>query len=179
MIRILTLLTALLAVAPLAAQKPLYLVNGSPRDEIASIPPDDIECIEELPADEETIARFGPEATNGVILITLRYDSNARFGIDSLTLGSYIAAQVKWGDDEPPARVALRYKITPDGETQVTEVLEATDGRLKRRMLKAIAEAPRWQPALKAGRPVESEGVVTVRLPEGKPMPGEPYLRIR
>ena len=179
MIRTLLLLAALLAGTPLAAQKPLYLVNGSPRDEIASIPPDDIESIDELPADEETIARFGPEAANGVILITLRYDSAARFGIDSLTFGSYIAAQVQWDADEPAARVALRYRITPEGETRVTEVLESTDARLKRRVLKAVAEAPRWHPALKNGRPVESEGVVTVRLPEGKPMPGEPYLRIR
>ena len=179
MIRTLLLLAALLAGTPLAAQKPLYLVNGSPRDEIASIPPDDIESIDELPADEETIARFGPEAANGVILITLRYDSPARFGIDSLSLGSYVAARVKWTGDSPAARVALRYKVTEAGETIVTEVLESTDARLKRRVLKAVAEAPRWHPALKNGRPVESEGVVSIQLPEGKRMPGEPYLRIR
>ena len=78
------LLTCVCCAATLsvAAQQPLYLVNGTPADDIASIPPDDIELVEELPADEETIARFGPRASNGVILITLRYDEPARFEAD-------------------------------------------------------------------------------------------------
>jgi len=45
-------------------------------------------------------------------------------------------------------------------------------------LLKALAEAPRWKPATKNGRPVESEGVLRIQLPEGKPLPGEPYIRI-
>ena len=44
------------ATLSVAAQQPLYFVNGTPADDIASIPPDDIELVEELPADEETIA---------------------------------------------------------------------------------------------------------------------------
>ena len=35
----------LCAVLPAAAQKPLYIVNGEPREEIASIPPEDIESV--------------------------------------------------------------------------------------------------------------------------------------
>ena len=47
---------------PAAAQElpdrePLYIVNGEERTEIQSIPPDDIERVEMLPADEETVAR--------------------------------------------------------------------------------------------------------------------------
>jgi len=178
MIRLLFLFAALCAGAPLAAQKPLYIVNGTPRDEIASIPPDDIERVDELPADEETIAQYGPKAANGVILVTLRYDSPARFGADSLSFGSYIARRVVWPDDEPAARVVLRYKVTAEGDTLVTEVAESTDGRLKRRVLKAVAEAPKWQPARKNGRAVESDGVLSIRLPAGKALPGEPYVRI-
>ena len=67
MIRRLALFAALLAATPLAAQKPLYIVNGTPCDEIVGIETDDIERIEELPADEESIARYGDKATNGVI----------------------------------------------------------------------------------------------------------------
>ena len=43
------------ALLPAAAQKPLYIVNGRETEEIASIPPEDIERVETLPADEETV----------------------------------------------------------------------------------------------------------------------------
>lgn len=178
MIRRFLLLAALLAATPLVAQKPLYIVNGTPCAEMAPIDPDDIERIEELPADEESIARYGEKASNGVILITLKYDSPAVFeGGESFA--GHIARQVKWTDDEPAARVVLRYKITPEGATRPGEILEATDNRLRRRVLKAVAEAPRWKPATKNGRPVESEGILRIQLPDGKPLPGEPYLRMR
>lgn len=177
MIRRLLLLAALSAAAPLAAQKPLYIVNGTPREEIAEIDPDEIETIEELPADEESIARYGEKASNGVIVITLKYDSPAVFeGGESFA--DYIARQTAWGADEPAARVVLRYRIGPEGETSVGEILESTDNRLKRRVLKAVAEAPRWKPATKNGRPAESEGVLRIQLPEGKALPREPYLRM-
>ena len=176
--RFLLSLLFLFAGPSLRAQPPLYLVNGVPCDEAASIAPDDIETIEELPADEETIARFGQRAAGGVIRIVLRYDTPALFP-DSLPFGRYIARRVRWDDDEPAARVSLRYKVTREGEVVVAEVLEATDGRLKRRVLKALAEAPRWTPATRNGAPVETEHVLTLRLPEGKAMPREPYIRIR
>lgn len=124
--------------------QPLYIVNGKETSEIRSIPPEDIENVEMLPADEETIAR-----------------------------------QVRWDESEPTARVVLRYKITPDGETVVQQELESTDSRLKRRVLKAVAEAPRWHPAQKNGAPVESEGVLSIQLPEGRRMPRQAELVIR
>ena len=76
------------------AQRPLYIVNGVETEEIESIPPDDIENIESLPADEETIARYGgKKAANGVILISLRYDKPAIFEAGT-TFDEYIAGQV-------------------------------------------------------------------------------------
>ena len=64
-------ISALLAATlPVAAQQPLYIVNGVETEQIASIPPDDIENVEMLPADEETIARYGDKAANGVMLVT-------------------------------------------------------------------------------------------------------------
>lgn len=160
----------LCAALPAVAQQPLYIVNGQPTEEIASIPPEDIEFTEMLPADEETIARYGEKAAHGVILVTLRYDTPARFG-EGESFEEYIRARVSWADDEPAARVILRYRISPEGELVLDDTLESTDSRLKRRVLKAVAAAPRWQPATKAGRPVESEGVLRIQLPEGKPMP--------
>ena len=149
---------------------PMYIVNGKETTEIRSIPPEDIENVEMLPADEETIARYGQRAVHGVMLITLRYDQPAAFPADS-TFGHYIA--------EPAARVVLRYKVTPEGDTVGHQELESTDKRLKRRVLKAVAEAPRWTPAQKDGRPIESEGVLRIQLPEGKRMPRPVELVIR
>ncbi|EFR57727.1 hypothetical protein HMPREF9720_2550 [Alistipes sp. HGB5] len=169
-------ISALLAATlPVAAQQPLYIVNGVETEQIASIPPDDIENVEMLPADEETIARYGDKAANGVMLVTLRYDQSAVFTADS-TFSGYIARQVKWGDDEPAARIILRYTVTPEGDTVVAQELESTDSRLKRRVLKAVAEAPRWTPARKNGTPVESEGILHIQLPEGKLMPRQVEL---
>lgn len=167
---ILTTALLLATLLPAAAQHPLYLVNGTPTDEIDTIPPEDIERVEMLPADEQTIARYGEAASEGVLLITLRYDRPARFDADT-TFGSYIARQVRWDDDEPAARVILRYKVTPEGRTVVVQELESTDNRLKRRVLKAVEEAPRWQPAQKNGAPIESEGVLSIQLPAGKTLP--------
>ncbi|WP_308502184.1 energy transducer TonB [uncultured Alistipes sp.] len=150
--------------------RPLYIVNGKVTDEIHSIPPEEIEHVEMLPADEETIARYGQQASNGVMLITLRYDQPALFPADT-TFGNYIARQVRWEEDEPVARVVLRYTVNEDGSLRVDETLESTDSRLKRRVLKAVEEAPRWQPARKNGKPVASEGVLSIQLPEGRQMP--------
>ena len=154
--RYILLLSALFAATLSAvAQRPLYIVNGVETEEIESIPPDDIENIESLPADEETIARYGEKAANGVILISLRYDKPAVFEAGT-TFDEYIAGQVKWDDDEPAV---------------LAQELESTDNRLKRRVLKALSEAPHWHPAQKNGVAVASEGVLHIQLPKGKRMP--------
>lgn len=154
-----------------AAQDPIYVVNGQVVSDIRNIPPGDIESTEMLPADEQTIARYGTEASNGVILITLRYDTPARFPESDGSFNDYISKQTDWDDSLPAARVVLRYKITTDGRTVPTDELEATDRRLRRRVIDAVEKAPRWQPAMRDGKPVESEGVLRVQLPEGKSIP--------
>ena len=143
-----------------AAQDPIYVVNGQVVSDIRNIPPGDIESTEMLPADEQTIARYGTEASNGVILITLRYDTPARFPEADGSFNDYISEQTDWDDSLPAARVVLRYNE-----------LEATDRRLRRRVIDAVEKAPRWQPAMRDGKPVESEGVLRVQLPEGKSVP--------
>lgn len=175
----LLLLATVSLTASAQPQKPLYIVNGSPREDLQAIPPEEIERVEELPADEQTIASYGPAASNGVILVTLRYDTPARFGQDAATYDDYIARQVRWEENEPTARVVLRYRILPDGNTEVTEELESTDNRLKRRILKAMAEAPRWTPATKDGQPIPSEGVLRIQLPAGREMPRPVELVLR
>ena len=170
------LLLCLSVVVPARGQQPLYLVNGEERTSTADIPPEVIERIEELPADEFTIARYGEKASNGVVLITLKYDEPPRFCGDSLSLADYVTQQVEWGPTDPTARIVLRYRIEADGTLTVIDHLEATDKRLLRRVLRALDTAPQWEPARKAGEAVASQGVLRLQLPEGRRMPRQAEL---
>ena len=145
-----------------AAQDPIYVVNGQVVSDIRNIPPGDIESTEMLPADEQTIARYGTEASNGVILITLRYDTPARFPEADGSFNDYISKQTDWDDSLPAARVVLRYKITTDGRTVPTDELEATDRRLRRRVIDAVEKAPRYA-RRKAGRKRRGSARTTAR----------------
>ena len=148
-------------------------------DDIRAIPPSDIEKIETVEINEESIAKYGTEANHGVIIVTLKYDEPARFQDDSISYNDYIADRVKWGDNEPVARVAIRYTIGTDGKVTLGDVLESTDTRLRRKVVAAVEEAPAWIPAKKEGKPVESERVLQIQLPRGRRMPREPYVVIR
>ena len=106
---ILFLLVAAAVALPLSAQerRPVYIVNGEryEGDAFREIPPAEIERMEQLPADEQTIERYGSDASNGVILITLKYDSKAVFTADSLSFDRYVARRIKWDATDPVARV--------------------------------------------------------------------------
>lgn len=156
---------------------PIYIVNGREMSDIKHIPQSDIESIEPLEINDESIARYGSRASNGVIIITLKYDTKASFE-GGKSFEKYIASQVKWAAHEPAARVVLRYMVGTDGKVVVGDIIEATDNRLRRKVLAAIAESPKWTPASRKGQAVESEHILDIRLPEGKEMLAEPYIRI-
>ena len=168
------------SVGVVSAQKPLYIVNGEPREEIESIPPEIIEKLDVLPADEETISQYGPEAGNGVVIVTLKYDVKAEFINDSYqSFERYVIENVKWEESDPTAQIVLRLTIQSDGKATVESVLHSSDKRLLRRVLKVVESAPLWQPATKRGMPVEQPGVVlNITLPEGRKMPRERYVII-
>ena len=175
-------LVILLAVgaATLSARGPMYVVNGTIVDSIEHIAQEDIERIDVLPADEETVAKWGVEASEGVILVTLRYDTPARFnfeGFDNFT--AYLAKTVRWSDKQSAERVSLRIKVDSEGRVTVDKILQATSRQFLRRVEQAIASAPRWQPALRDGRSVESTHLVNLLLPEGESLPVEPGVIFR
>lgn len=179
MFRLTAILAALLWSATTSAQRPapLYIVNGVEMESVAHIPTADIESITPLEIDEATIAQYGERANEGVIIVTLRYDNPARFtGGDSFN--DYIAGHVAWADHYPAARVVMRYTIAADGTLTLGETLESTDARLRKKVVTAVKNAPAWKPATKNGKGVESEYVLSVQLPKGKPMPTEPYIVI-
>ncbi len=160
------------------AQKPLYIVNGVEMESVRHIPEENIEHIDHLPANEESVAKYGERANNGVIIVTLRYDKEAQFTGDK-PLADYVGERVKWNENWGVARFVARYTIGADGSFRLGEVLQSTDNQFRNRVLKALQTLPKWQPATKQGKAVESEYVLAVQLPKGKQMPKEPYIVIR
>ena len=162
---------------------PLYIVNGKrvTQSEAQDISPRDIISEKMLPADEQTIAKYGAEASNGVVVITLRYDTPARFEIggQEQRYSAYVAQQVKWGEFDPVARVIVAFKVGADGSVSLREVLESSDKRLQRRVEKVLASSPRWIPAKREGKGVDTDHVLRITLPEGRELPPEPVILIR
>ncbi len=146
-----------------SAQSPLYIVGGKAVESIDHIAQSDIDSIETLPADEETIARYGERASNGVIVVHLRYDTPARFE----------AGSVDWDERMPAAKISLRYRVATDGSVVAGDILLSTDKRLLRRVLRAMERAPRWTPAMRDECAVESEHLLNLLLPEGGVLPPE------
>jgi hypothetical protein len=167
--RTIVLFGALLFVcATLAAREPLYVVNGEVVASIEHIPHEDIESIDVLPADEETIARWGVEASEGVIVVRLRYDTPALFEAEGYTnFSDYLASVVNWREPNNVERVSLRLKIGKDGRAKVDEVLQATSRQLLRRVERAIDEAPLWRAAMRDGEARETQHLVNLQLPLG------------
>lgn len=171
---------ALCVVVNAYAYKPLYVVNGAVVESIEHIPHDDIERIDNLPANEETIAKWGIEASEGVILVTLRYDKNAEFrygDYDNFT--EYLAATVRWDERMTAERVSLRILVDSNGKATISEVISSTSKQYLKRVSRAIEEAPLWHPAQKGGVAIESQHLVNLQLPKGKSLTKEMGIIIR
>jgi hypothetical protein len=157
---------------------PLYIVNGVEMESVRHIPEENIEHIDHLAADEATVAKYGERANNGVIIVTLRYDKEAEF-TGGTSLADYVEERVKWPENYGVARFVARYTIGADGSFRLGDILQSTDHQLRKRVLKVLHELPKWQPATKQGKAVESDYVLSVQLPRGKAMPKQPYIVIR
>lgn len=178
--RIIATLLALLTASALWAQQPLYVVNGNIVESIEHIPQEDIESIDVLPADEETITEWGLAASEGVIIVRLKYDSPATFNAEGYSnFTAYLAGCIKWNSNMPAERTSLRLCITEDGAIEIVEVLDTTSRQFLKRVTKAIESAPRWQPAMRDGKTTESLQLVNIQLPLGKELPKDPYVIIR
>lgn len=158
---------------------PLYIVNGVETDYalVKEIPEANIESIDSLVIDEQTIEKYGLKANNGVVLITLKYDKEAVFP-GEVSFNDYIASCCQWKSTDPVAQVILRYTIDPTGKVTSGKVLNSTDKRLLMKVQRALQKSPEWEPATKDGKGVESEHVLSITLPKGKKLPREPYIRM-
>ena len=117
-------------------------------EQVKGIHPKDIEDNHLLPADEQTIERYGHEAANGVVVLTLRYDTPARFEIDGQTTNysNYIADRVKWDATAPVARIIISFKVKADGTIAITTYW-------RRQTNACCAASRRLWPRLHAGGP--------------------------
>ncbi|MBR5595071.1 MAG: TonB-dependent receptor [Alistipes sp.] len=180
MLRTAITILATLCTIEVYAYKPLYVVNGTVVDSIEHIPHENIERIDNLPANEETIAEWGLEAAEGVILVTLRYDTEARFShLNYSNFTDYLATTVRWEETMPAERVSLRIVVESSGKATINEVIDSSSKQFLKRVTKAINEAPLWSPAERNGTPVESLHLVNLQLPKGKQMPREMGVIIR
>lgn len=162
---------------------PIYIVNGQrmSEEEVKAIHPADIVSNELLTVDEAVIEKYGHDAANGVVVITLRYDTAARFELDGqeARYSNYIAERVKWNEADGVARVVMSFTVMADGSVKEKDVLEATDRRMLNRIRKVMATAPRWTPAKKAGKGIETDHILRITLPIGRKMPRERVILIR
>jgi hypothetical protein len=162
---------------------PIYIVNGErmSEEEVKAIHPADIVSNELLTVDEAVIEKYGHDAANGVVVITLRYDTPARFEVDGEDekYSTYIAERVKWSEIEDVARVVISFTVEADGSVTEKDVLEATDRRLLARIRKAMEEAPKWVPAKLADKGVQTDHILRITLPMGRRMPREGAIIIR
>ena len=186
-IAIFTLL-ALMSIENLSAQifthrMPLYIVNGErmSEEDVKEIDPSDIVSNELLAVDEAVIEKYGHDAANGVVVITLRYDTPARFEVDGeeAKYSSYIAERVKWNEIDGMARVIMSFTVSGDGTVTEKEVLEATDRRLLSRIRKEMKLAPKWISAKKNGKGITTDHILRITLPIGRTMPRERAILIR
>lgn len=173
--RIITLVMCAIFHTSLHAASPLYIVDGKVVESIEGLDPDNIESLTQEVVSDSIVALYGQRANYGVVKITLRQEKEAMFP-HATSFREYVESLVKWNNDEEAARVIVSYKIDSSGEFQTQKVIESTDSRLRRRVLKALEQIPAWQPAEKNGRPIASEGMVTITLPKGKKIARTPHL---
>lgn len=158
----------------LSARGPLYVVNGTRVESIEHIEQSNIERIDVLPATEETIEKWGIEASEGVIIVTLKYDTPALFNAEGFNnFTTYLQHKVKWNKNMPAERVSLRITVDSEGRATIAKVLQSTSRQYQKRVERAIAMSPCWTPATKNGKAVESTELVNLLLPEGKQLPVE------
>ena len=174
--RLIAIVLLLFVSATASAQ--LYIVNGEEysAEQMRRIDPERVESSEQVAINDSIMARFGERAADGVIIVTLKHDTEPQFSVDSLSFREWVEREVAWGNDEPAARVVYRYVVGTDGRTQLTELIESTDNRLRQRVVRAVKRAPLWTPAEREGRAVEVEQVLVIELPKGKRLRGKHFL---
>ena len=125
-------LVGLFTVCTASAQ--LYIVNGEEytAEQMRRIDPERVEHSEQVAVNDSIMARYGERAADGVIVVTLKHDTEPQFSVDSLSFREWVEREVAWGDDEPAARVVYRYVVGTDGRAQPTELLRQLDDSLEK-----------------------------------------------
>lgn len=106
-----------------AANKPLYVLDGVPIDDISTINPDNIESISVL-KDNSATAIYGPKGENGVLLITTKSGHKGASNTNSDSTSKIVIVRGYKGAQEQ--------NVTPDDMNEVTVVGFGKQQKLKK-----------------------------------------------
>ncbi|MFR9603249.1 MAG: hypothetical protein SNG02_05185 [Rikenellaceae bacterium] len=149
------------------SQKPLYIVNGKVVEGEFDTNSTLVERIEYL-SGEEAVEMYGVGASNGVVLVTLKFETPPKFS-ESESLRDHISQRITWIDEENPAQVIFKYRVDPTGRMEVVEILSSDSKKLTKRIYKVVEQMPLWSsPALNSGEAVESFGTERIKVPYKK-----------
>ncbi len=178
MLRLIYIILLMVSATTAYASSPMYIVNGLFRESLNGIPHEQIASFTELEVDEALIAKYGYKASKGVIIVELKYDVEAQLSSGE-SLYNHLVKSVKWSAGEGVQSLSFRYSVSGEGHFSVTEILNSTSARFKKRVLSELKKLPRWLPATKGGKGVDWSAVVTITLPEGMEVPVQKYLIYR
>ncbi len=174
---LLILLTLIAAESYAAMGDPLYIVNGEvvEKSKFETLPPDVIKSIDVLNG-EGAVEKYGLRGSEGVIEVTLILDTPPVFA-DNQTFREYIIKNTKWDNSEDFARVVLKFRLKADCTIELTEVIESTNNRFRKRVLEAFHNAPKWHsPAMNMGKAIDMDMSLRIALPANKRERQERYV---
>ncbi len=156
------LLTPLFGVG--LSREPLYIVNGEIAEEGFDTNSNLVDKIEMING-EEAVEMYGIRASNGVVLVTLKFEKAAIFS-ETESLRSYISKRIKWVDDLNSAQVIFKYNVDTLGRMKITEILESNSKKLTKRIYKVVDEMPLWlSPATNMNKAVGTSGTERIKVP--------------
>ncbi len=145
----------------------LYIVNGEVAEEGFDTSSQYVDKIEMIRG-EEAVERYGLRGSNGVVLVTLKFDELPIFS-EKESLRHYISSRIKWKDEYTRAEVIFKYRVDTSGRMTITEILHSSNKKLLGRVKKEVEELPLWlSPAKNMGVAVESSGTERITLPYKK-----------
>ncbi len=168
------------------SNEPLYFVDGKITKSITQIPPEDIERIDFL-KDKSATDLYGPNAQNGVILITTKSKSYSYLNDDAQVvrpkpkedfvlpevlpefpggeeaLKQYIDNNINYPETSREkgiqGKAYVSFKITKEGKVTNVRLARGVYPPLDQEAIRVVSSMPEWKPAMTDGRPVDMPGM--------------------
>lgn len=164
------------------SKKPLYIVDGKKVEDISLIAPQGIESITVL-KDKANIEKYGAEAENGVVLITLKKVTDAEAekvdeapasgkdeepmieiepkfnGEGADVFAKYVNMNLTYPTDtdgKKSGRVLVSFTVGTDGKVKNVKILRGVSKAIDEEVVRVVSSSPDWTPGYgRDGKPVE------------------------